>query len=851
MYQSDITYYYCIIPKEVHQIEGYGDLKVKSYTYDDIVVFLDVIEYDTEIFSSVVTKSAAEAVEKLRLAAQENVNHLQYELAPFLANKFVRFEEKDNDYVQNGQYARIPVMRDYRVFKVNGLRFFPKFTNKKKYSRKDWLLNMVNDKVVYPFLLFINGSVVKWSRIELLRDYEYTYIMVHGLDMNEEIDFSIIEFPCNVRYGEDDDILPEDERSIGIYFDKYGYITLGDDIRCRLEIIDDSIYADYQKITAEKPYISFEGLDKHQTKPASVITFRDGVISPEETENLVYEGWNVYANLNPDDYGSRRYLTFYSTKTLPSANHEHTPCIDIDYNRTYMKNYYGGGAQYIRQLLKLSEFNFTYDRDLSFSENVNNALNYIMSYDANLINEAYRKDTDVFVDHYTGKECKERAGKDNIMTVSRKRCGKFDANLMVFRNGECLPSTDLRYHNNLIDISTNKFDDKDRFEFVFTTPSYAEPVQIVVPDADTPVYVRSDIDVSRSKLYISEKHNLTYNVFDIDPDGRTQFEVNFDVARVEGNYYTFYLGEDDFYYGKTLTLVPDNQMKHCVIKLESANKDTDGDYYFLLPTDFNFCHNKNHYMLFLNGKLLSKQNFTVTEPKTTRPFDKLYLYITTHLEPSDVLEVYYMPCELTDEIYLDKLELTGDVIVDASNISVPLSTDNYFIFVDGKKINPEDVINISRNKLRIKTTYGSIHNVVFTRYNHSIEEIEEAFKYTGDDEWSRYIDSLHQFELNRLINNTTILKDNGEDYMIDHYPLSAIVSDVVADYYVKRAGLDKTNRIFVYDFEKEAAGIDTGCDSIGLTLTDASRADKMHYYWNNARDEELEGIEIYESPVDS
>ena len=133
MYQSDITYYYCIIPKEVHQIEGYGDLKVKSYTYDDIVVFLDVIEYDTEIFSSVVTKSAAEAVEKLRLAAQENVNHLQYELAPFLANKFVRFEEKDNDYVQNGQYARIPVMRDYRVFKVNGLRFFPKFTNKKKY----------------------------------------------------------------------------------------------------------------------------------------------------------------------------------------------------------------------------------------------------------------------------------------------------------------------------------------------------------------------------------------------------------------------------------------------------------------------------------------------------------------------------------------------------------------------------------------------------------------------------------------------------------------------------------------------------------------------------------------------
>ena len=165
MYQSDAIFYYAVVPNTVHHIEGYGDLIIKSNTYEDIVVWLDVIGYATRIYSSRVSNSVLDRVEELRLAAQENVNHLQYELAPFLANKFVRFEERTHDYVQNGQYARIPVMRDYRVFKVNGLRFFPKFTNKKKYSRKDWLLNMVNDEVVYPFLLFIKGSIVKWSRI--------------------------------------------------------------------------------------------------------------------------------------------------------------------------------------------------------------------------------------------------------------------------------------------------------------------------------------------------------------------------------------------------------------------------------------------------------------------------------------------------------------------------------------------------------------------------------------------------------------------------------------------------------------------------------------------------------------
>ena len=851
-HEFNVIFYYAVIPNTVHHIEGYVSLVVKSYTYEDIAVCLDVIGYDTEIHSSVIPDSVIDRIEELRLASQENVNHLQYELAPFLADKFVMFEEKLNSYMQDGSYKRIGSNEEYRVFKVNGLRFFPNFTNKKKYSRRDWLINMVNDKVVYPFLLFINGSVVKWSKIEILRDYEYTYLMIHGLKKKQEIDFSIIEFPCNVRYGENDDILPTEECSIGIYFDKDGHITLGDDIRCRLEVIDDSIYADYQKITADKPYISFNGMDKYQTTIASVVAFNNGAIASDETDDLVYEGWNVYANLDPDDYGSRRYLVFYSDRVLPSANHEHTPCIDKEFNKNYMTNYYGGGADYIRELLKLNEFNFTYDSDYIFAENILRSLDYIISYDANLMNAAYKKDTDVFVDAYTGKECIEHSNDDGLMTLSRKRCGRFDSNLIVFRNGEILPYNDIKYNNNIVQLSTLDFKEDDRFEFLFTTPTYAEPMKIVIPDNKTPIYVRPDIDVSRCRLFTQDKHNMEYDVFDIDPDGRTQFELYFRYEKQNSNNYLFELEEGfNFYYGKTLTLVPDNIMRHCIITLNTIDENTDGDYYFLLPTDFNFCHDKRHYMLFLNGKMLSKQNFTITDPSFKHPFDKLYLYITTHLEPDDVLEVFYMPSAFTDDIWLDELDLSGDIVVDASDISVPLSTDNYFIFVDGKKINPEDVINISRNRMRIKTTYGSIHNVVFTRYNNEIDKIEEVFKYSKDDEWSDYISSLSSADINRLINNITYLKDNGEDYSADHYPLSSIVADIVADYYVRRSGLNKSDRIFVYDFETEAATANTGGENASILLTDSAKTDKMHNYYNNAREKELEGLEFYKSPVDN
>ena len=101
MYQSDVIFYYVVVPNTVHHIEGYGALIVKSYTYEDLVVYLDVIGYDTKIHSSRISDSALDRVEELRLASQENINHLQYELAPFLADKFVRFEEKTDSYMQN------------------------------------------------------------------------------------------------------------------------------------------------------------------------------------------------------------------------------------------------------------------------------------------------------------------------------------------------------------------------------------------------------------------------------------------------------------------------------------------------------------------------------------------------------------------------------------------------------------------------------------------------------------------------------------------------------------------------------------------------------------------------------
>ena len=802
-------------------------------------------------------KTVENTVEKLRLTTQSRLDQLQVECAPFLANDFVRIEENIYGYMNKGQLTRLSVEDDFRVFKVNGLRFIYKTKSKVPYSRRDWLKNMVDDRIVYPFLLFNNGRVIPWSNIEILRDYEYTYLFVYGLKRHEEVKFDIIEFPCEVRYGEDDNILPPDKRKIALYFDAYHKLSNSDIIKVRLEVIDPDIYAGLKTIDATSFIFNADLEFGHTMSDRAIIPFKNGILYPKGLQELQSKGWNNYANMaaTADDYYQYQYMVFSSTKVNKESSHMYHHAIDYKFNNQRIKDFgRNKSVTYLDDLFKLTRFNFTLDPAKDFKQNMSDALDYIVGYDANLLDEAYRKETNVFCDQYMGYDLLNRARENGgVMTISRKRCGKFDSFLIIYVNGLLYKWTKLmKYDNNSIHIPIRDIDASDKVEFIFFTDA-CNITNTIRVYKDIPVYIYPGYNMDFISLYSNEKYKLTYDVFDIDKDGRTQFEVPFTYRKADMQNYYYIDFEDDWYYGNTLTIASNKQMRHVTFTYEDVEKEENNDYYFLLPTDFNFCHQKSHYIVMLNGKMLSKENFTVTETTVTRPFDKLYVYITTQLDPDDVLDVYYLPCATMDSIWIDELDTSGDIIVDSSAIDMPLSSNNYFIFVDGYKVDPRNVINISRNRVRIKTSYGSLHNVLFLKYNPDIVEIKEAFAKSNSDEWSRYIDSLQSTDLNRLIGDyTTLYGNDDENYMDYMYPLSTIVSDIVFDYYVKRAGVTKRNEVFVYDFETDAAG-NTG-ENTGITAlraTDSTRVDKMFPYVNNAREQDIKDTKWAKSPVDN
>lgn len=787
-------------------------------------------------------------VKDLRLRTKHRIDQIQRECAPFLANKYVFFEEVFR-YMYEGIETPIHGY-EFRAFKTNGLRFTYNTIQKKKYCRRDYLETLVNEGVIYPFLLFDHGKVIKWSDIEILKDYNYTYIFIHNHGI-EDTDFTLVEFPCEVRYGEDDDIDPYDSCA-SLYFNSDGLLTSGDDIACRLEVIDESVYS-VTKITNDTTnWFDITELEDGQlVGKECIIPFdAEGRINRYELDNLTHYGFNLYKTTSNNNM---RYYIFYYKDGNPSSSNGFSRFIDQNSARRLITQ--SNDNELVELLRKFfsNDFDFEYDREKSYEKNILDALQYIMFYNPNLMDPVYSENKGIIIEHYTGQEIHDKinSGKydmnGRLLKIPRKRGNTLDNVAMVFLNGELYKyNKDIYYNTNTIEIPIYDVFIEDYMEIIIFTNSFNDVADIIIEENGINV-INSAINMKYARLYTEEPHDMSYGYcIDMDDDGRTQLEVEYTYEKLDNDEYRIRI-DDSYYYGRKLTIASDRQFRH--VRYNNM-KFEEGDYYFLLPTSFNYCHDKSRYLVFINNRMLSKQNFSVTITSKYRPFDKMYLYITTCVKETDIVDVYYVPESLPDVAYLDKMTLSGDIVIDSSELSRPISCDNYFIFVNGVKVTPDKMINISRNKIRIISDVGSIYSVLLTKYNEDIDILTKIFDEVKEDEMSKFIESIPEDILHNIEGSDFATMDKKNDYMKDHNPLSSIVSDIIVDFYMRRAKLNLANKVFVYDFETEAAGTEGKYSGIlNLNTVDATRIDKIHQYLTN-QSEYYIGDDLYKSPVD-
>lgn len=182
------------------------------------------------------------------------------------------------------------------------------------------------------------------------------------------------------------------------------------------------------------------------------------------------------------------------------------------------------------------------------------------------------------------------------------------------------------------------------------------------------------------------------------------------------------------------------------------------------------------------------------------------------LKPGDLVEVFYVPDKLT-EVHVEKKIDTnsGMIMIDKSKLSYNLDKDLYLIYINGRKIYSKDIMNVSKNIIKIQNS-ESIHNVSIIKHINSIDILHKLFTYKNDimEKFIKSIDELQLSEkLNTLFGNTNIDADSNEERPFDEDSINMkyIVHKIIKDFWNKPYVTEGDE--FIYDYDTEELDLDS------------------------------------------
>lgn len=192
--------------------------------------------------------------------------------------------------------------------------------------------------------------------------------------------------------------------------------------------------------------------------------------------------------------------------------------------------------------------------------------------------------------------------------------------------------------------------------------------------------------------------------------------------------YKLKLADEDLnaYSGEMMIVCSKRQFRYYHTKI--SNNDTK---YIKLGEDFDYCPNKEQYLVFVNNRLLPRSYIVATPLKDT-PVNEHRIYFNVDLKENDTVDVFYvaepMFNDFNPEIRLKSDNTTsGYIRINKSEALVGINKDSALVFVNGKKISYSDIYNVSNNTIKILDTSVSKESMTLSldiyRYLQSNENI--------------------------------------------------------------------------------------------------------------------------------
>ena len=651
------------------------------------------------------SKDVVDLIEDLRNRTTSNITSIHTGLVPeFLNTRWSIVNHYFYDGIRYNNYDQ-----DMTFFKLNNIRY--KIDNGRRSQSmfvENALTAATTSAKIHPFLLFINGQFVKWSKITVVREMKYSYFLVKDTKKFGKIDdVQIIHIPFNVHYTEERKFNQNDVQLFR--FNEEGLIapygkTLFTVSNPELKFITDThlegAVVENQSINLDKHY----KLDKN-----NFFVFKNKKLCrdlPIKVYNLNVLTLNDGKPLD----GEYTYRIFYRTVV-----NENISNIIVPDNTAYLKQIItkqiSAGNIEIDRLE--SGFDFAFSKDVSYEENLINANKYIHLYRQFLTNPVYESRSFVRTLSYTGKEIKEKLDAKRNLRMLRWKYKERDTFVMVFKNNllheryrdisyeanswtmpilEEINDNDIYeivfflYANNTIIKQTMKADDN----WITHCPFRANELQITSPFIPDQYYGLSPNDRTQYKIdFTYEEHddstitiNLTDKSYyvapdnntlrpntevtitpDIDPnvkvtiDGEELIEainverdrlLNIKATHNDTTEYTnMKIEVSPFaleYLGKDIYLSSLNQFRYVYYNVQEKSC------MFRMSKDFMTCLDPDRYMVFINGRMITNTMFKLLIESKNNAFLDPCIHTRVMCNPGDRVEIFYLPydCKSVD-----------------------------------------------------------------------------------------------------------------------------------------------------------------------------------------------------------
>jgi hypothetical protein len=582
--------------------------------------------YDNEVYNY---------VDQLKNYSTTNISGMQKGIVPEVVD--ISWD-KMNYYVSKGVRRYVTYEKEGYVIRITGVRYRLNHLTKKTIDFDKRMTDAVNEGLVYPFMLFVDGRHIKWSTFRVVRNAKYTYLVC---DRNSVKDINplhiskveMVNLPFTYMSYSETRKIPNPNTEL-FRFDEDGLLSPFGSMVYSLDTSTLKLETGSFKVLAGGR-VENRDLDldaKYKLTKNNFLCWANGLF--DKTIDPDIKNLNIITmnNGEPLDY-ELQVKYFYRDIT----NHNRSN-ITIPENKDLLK------SLVIEQKSEMPEldikalgrdFDFQYKYDTDYEDNVNSGIRYISRYNSSMFDKLYEKRLKIHSRSISGKELKDQI-TNNLLSLPRGYHKNPETYVIIYKNGELWNLYNrIRYKNNNFEIPiTNKeisaITDYDEFEFTYFTGVNNNYLKVECTE-DNNTIENTTIKYDDLMVFANYTEGQIYK--ELPFNKRTIYDVKYTLDK-DHKTVTF---TNPAYYGKTIYMAAKNQFKYQHFNI------TKPTIRYFFGRDFIPCLNKDRFAVFHNGRLLSKDMYRVIVPEVENTATEVCVHVRRVAQKGDTVDIFYLP----------------------------------------------------------------------------------------------------------------------------------------------------------------------------------------------------------------